>query len=110
MTLFDIINLKFPGTDFTTQVILENRGGEDFIKYWGLETPFPSANDLSQWETEVSQQYIFHNNKIKNQAIYKQLEDLDFKSIRALRSKDTELLNDLEQQAAVLRQQLLPTS
>lgn len=58
-----------------------------------------------QWELEDS--ISIQNGILEyNNAIIAQLKEIDSKSIRALRTNDTERLNALEAQAASLRAQL----
>jgi hypothetical protein len=79
------------------------------------ENSFPVSSEM-QWVTcdnTVVVGYLYSNNtftapivttSIGN--IIQQLEDIDKRSIRALRTNDTALLTSLESQAAVLRAQL----
>ena len=46
-------------------------------------------------------------NKKFNEEIYKKLEDIDIKSIRALRTDDKDRLIQLEEEAKVLRAQII---
>ena len=60
---------------------------------------------LSQTDEYIAEQERLEQ-EAKNKEIYKQLEELDLKSIRALRSNDVSRLELLEAQAAELRKQL----
>lgn len=80
----------------------------------GLEVPLTPVENQEFEEAEekhatflASNEYAVSLNKEKNYDIYKQLNDIDMKSIRALREKNTEVLNELELLAQGLRSQLL---
>ncbi len=105
MDLADILELKFPGS---RGIILQDDGNGPYIKEWNLEISKPIQSEIDQWTIELSQQYELLQNKLKNQVIYDQLGVIDLKSIRALRSNDIERLTLLEQEAIILRDQLLP--
>lgn len=106
----DIIKLKYPDADFTLDIQLQDDGEGVYIAYWGLNEPKPTIDDLNRWEIEFAEAYQFKQNKIANQPIYDQLDQIDFKSIRALRANDTDRLAELEAEAVALRAQLLPVS
>jgi len=103
-----IIDIKFPTVNFLTDVIIQDDGNGPYIKEWNLPGDMPDQAQLYEWEEEVQEALKFKNNKIANQTIYEQLDAIDFKSIRALRSNDTVRLASLEQEAIALRAQLLP--
>ena len=104
MTLWDIIRLKFPQYDLLNKVKLQNDGQEDYIVKWELDEPI----EIDKWREQVSDLYIFEQNKINNAPKYKELEEIDLKTIRALRTNDTARLQQLEQKAVQLRNNLLP--
>lgn len=108
MQLYDILKLKFPNADFRNSIKLQDDGKGVYIKEWNLQDPQPTQDDIDQWQTDYAQAYQFQQNKIINQSIYDALKEIDDKSIRALRSNDTQRLTDLENQAVALRAQLLP--
>lgn len=111
MKLNDILLLKFPQADFEKDILLKDDGdGKIYIGQWNLNVPRPSQSDIDVWKEEVKNGFIFAQNKILNNSIYTQLNNIDFKSIRALREKDIQKLADLESQAISLRAQLLPVS
>ena len=110
MNLIDVLMLKYPEADFFSQIQIRDSGNGQEIVHWGLDAPLPTAEDIAQWEVQYAQTYIFKCNKIANQSIYNQLDALDTKSIRALRVNDVGRLQQLEDEAAALRAQLLPVS
>lgn len=110
MLLNDILKLKYPSVDFTTQIILQDDGQGCYIKEWNLPDSKPTQALLDQWAVDLQQQYQFAQNKLKNLPIYQQLEAIDLRSMRAMRVNDTQRLQALEQDAINLRNQLLPVS
>lgn len=108
MDIAKIIRLKYPDVNFQTDVILQDDGNGIYIKEWNLDVPKPTENDLLDWETEVADKIVFEENKLANAEIYKQLDQIDLKSIRALRNNETDRLQALELEAVNLRKQLLP--
>ena len=107
MYIVDIVQLKFPGASLQKDVIIQDDGQGAYIKEWNLGSPKPTDEDLAAWAIEVEPEYNARQARIANEPIYKQLEELDLKSIRALRTNDTERLAALEAQAQALRDQLL---
>lgn len=91
------------------------------VMYWHTQqdgTPWKDTYDGLIWEnTEIpkptkkqldavvgySDEYL----KQINSEVYKKLDEIDFKSIRALRTNDTERLQQLEQEAVALRAQIV---
>lgn len=113
MNLVDILKIKYPSADFAFKLIVQDNGEGQYIAQWDNtlgEQPTQEQIDSWQQDSTVQQQYTFNQNKITNQSIYDQLDAIDAKSIRALRTNDTVRLTALETQAAALRAQLLPTS
>jgi hypothetical protein len=111
MNILDIILFKYPGIERVAYWGSHKDGTPWKDLYEGLiwentDFPKPSKEDLAMWAVEASQ---YQQNKLVNQSIYDQLYQIDLKSIRALRSGDTQRITELESQAAVLRAQLLPT-
>jgi len=110
MTLKDLLDIKFNYPDYAYQILLQDDGQGPYIKEWNLpNVSQPTQEDLEQWSIELAPQFQLNKNKINNQPIYDQLEAIDMKSIRALRTNDTVRLAALEQEAVALRSQLLPT-
>lgn len=104
----EILKLKFPNIDFVTEVRLQDDGEGVHIADWNLEgVEKPTDETLASWASEVQTKYEAEQRAITNKPIYEQLEVLDVKSIRALRTNDTQRLAQLEQQAAALRKQLV---
>lgn len=93
-------------------VTLADHGQGAVISEWAVsDVDVPSAEILLDWQTDENtiRQYAFLQNKLKNKELYAQLDLIDLKSIRALRSNDTARLTELENEAILIRQQLLPT-
>lgn len=109
MNLFDILSIKFPGASFLHDIKLQDDGEGAYIAEWNLPQPKPDANTIKSWflDKSVIEEYNTKQNKLLNQDIYKKLEEIDLKSIRAIRSNDLERMQELEQQAVELRNQLL---
>lgn len=108
MNLYEIIKLKYPDIDFMSDVLLQDDGQGPYIRYWNLADPKPSTSQLEKWSLELEDLRQFQLNKILNEEIHKKLEEIDLKSIRALRTNDIDRLQDLETQAIALRLKLLP--
>lgn len=115
MNIIDIITLKYPGIQGISHWQTQYDGTPWDDSYEGLvwentQIAKPTKEELDQWAKDVEQAYQFQQNKIANKSIYDQLDELDLKTIRALRENDSTRLASLEAQAATLRTQLLPTS
>lgn len=110
MNIAEILILKFPSADFQKNIIIQDDGTGPYIKEWNHPSiPVPTDSELAQWKTELQSEYdkqeqdrIFKEN---NADILAQLEQIDAKSIRALREGNTNRLAELEQQAQTLRGQ-----
>lgn len=108
MNLADVLKLKFPSIDFVADVRLQDDGDGVYIADWCLEgVEKPTDEILASWASEVQAKYEAEQRAIANKPIYDQLDALDVKSIRALRTNDTQRLAQIEQQAAALRKQLV---
>lgn len=110
MNLQDILRLKYPNVDFKIDIILQDDGKGVYIKEWNLPGDIPSKDTINQLEVKYKEIY---SNKQKlelfqeaNRDILSQLYDIDKKSIRALRENNIQRLEDLDNQANVLRTQL----
>ncbi len=79
------------------EVILSEQEIEDF-----------KARELTHSEYLQSGEFATQQFNQLNADVLKKLEKIDLKSIRALRAKDDVKLLELEQQAVILRSQLLP--
>lgn len=110
MNIVELLLLKYPDIDFLKDVILRDEGEGVYIAEWNLEDPQPSLEELQEWKQDpvVVKQYEYENNKQINKEIYDKLDEIDKKSIRALRTNDTNRITALESQAVDLRKQLLP--
>ena len=111
MNLPELLKLKYPNANFMTDIILADYGlgnGPE-IRQWNLTYPEPTSQDLIDWQNDpvIIAAYAAEQNAITNAPIIAQLEDIDAKSIRALRTNDTVRLTELENQAITLRAQLV---
>ncbi len=110
MSIAEILSLKFPNAKFTSDIILQDDGNGPYIKEWNLAgIKKPSLKDLSDWARDENIQAALEQKQKDeaNRPLIQKLEELDLKSIRALRNNDENILNDLEAQAIVLRAQLV---
>lgn len=89
-----------PLVDYTVQ----NDGDGEYISQWDLPTEKPSKEYLLAKSEEIETK--IESGK-KKDLIVAQLEDLDRKTIRALREGDTVRLADLEDKAKKLRAKLV---
>lgn len=108
MHITDVLKFKFPNIDFVREVRLQDDGEGVYIAGWfvdGVEKP--TDETLALWANEVQPSYEAEQRVALNKHIYEQLDVLDVKSIRALRTNDTQRLAQIEQQAAALRKQLV---
>ena len=106
MKLNDILILKYPQADFKKDILIQDDGQGAYIKEWNLSDSKPTQIDLDRWASEIESQWTAHQNKLANAPLYKELDSIDMKSIRALRTKDTARLSELEQQAQAIRAKL----
>jgi hypothetical protein len=115
MNLIDVLKVKFPNATIGFDIIIQdNSDGKGlFISQWNVQgVTQPTSQDVITWsnDSSVVASAKFNDNKIKNIAIYSQLDTIDSQSIRALRVNDSARLTALENKAIALRAQLLPTS
>jgi len=110
ITLADVLWIKFQDELKNGQIKLQDDGDGPYIKKWEAEAKQPTDKEIQDFMVDavVQQQYVSNQNKALNTDLYNQLQDIDFKSIRALRINDTEKLAAFEQQAVEIRAQLLP--
>lgn len=110
MDLHELINIKFPTINWLSgECVIEAVDGQSVITAWTRSEPWPSQDDLNQWASDsdtIAAVTKKRNDEI-NLPILAQLDSIDIKSIRALRTNDTARLTTLEAQAATLRNQLL---
>ena len=59
-----------------------------------------------EYVLETSEKYIEYQKAQRKQEIYKLLDELDLKSIRAIRTSDEEYIEKYEQEAQELREEL----
>ncbi len=108
MDLYYILQQKVPNFNPLTDAIIECDGsGGQWIGHWYRDDLEPTSDIIQSWSSELAQEYLSYRKNLLNQPIIKQLEDLDNKSIRALRANDADKLAELEAEAATLRAQLL---
>lgn len=112
MNIFDILILKYPGIQGITYKHTMDDGSVWHDPYDGLiwenkDIPKPTKKNIKDWGIEFESAY--NNKKLYeiNRAIYEKLNEIDLKSIRALRTGDTARLESLEQEAVALRAQLV---
>lgn len=109
MNVTDVISYKYPGIQGIQYWYTQYDGAAwdneiDGLVWNNAEIKKPTWDQLLIWE----QEYLNNkNNQEHNQVIYKQLEEIDLKSIRALRTNDVDRLAEYEQQAVALRAQLV---
>ncbi len=108
MMINEILRLKFPLADFTTDIILQDNGKGIYIAEWHIEgVDKPDQPTLDKWALEVQPLHDQKQKDIQNKPIRDQLLEIDLKSIRALRAGETERLTSLELEAEELRGQLV---
>lgn len=107
MNLADILRLKFPVEFINFIIQVGDKGSGPEIVMWPENYPEPNEENLNIWKQEVLSLWEKEQFEAINADILKQLEEIDSKSIRALRTNDTAKLDELEQQAVILRQQLI---
>lgn len=88
------------------KVALQDDGEGRYIKVWDESLgDYPTQEYINSL---VNDTYVIeHKKKVINEEIYKKLDGVDLKSIRALRTGDTSRLESLEQEAIALRAQLV---
>jgi hypothetical protein len=114
MNIIDLIKIKFPTAilGINGNVSFQDHGdGNVVLGEWNvIDIARPTKEEIESWmkDSEVQEKDVLIKNEIANQSIYKELDEIDFKSIRALREEDIQRLAVLEEQAVSLRAQLLP--
>ena len=81
------------------------------IAEWNLKNePIPTEAQLSAWAIKFAPEYAadqaIEQLKVRDAEIVKELDDLDMKSIRYLRTNDNQKIKELEDEAIVLRGKL----
>jgi len=115
LTLHEIIQVKYPSAKVGLggDVHIADHGDGPVISMWEVpDVAQPTQAQLIAWKTDplVRQAYILRQNILENSNIIGQLEAIDIKSIRALRTNDKNKLAELEREAVELRSKLLPTT
>ncbi len=105
MTIDDILDFLYPIDLYNGNIILQDDGQGTYIKHWNVSnTEQPNLDFLMQdadfYKSAIEEAKV---KKAYNEAIKTQLELIDIKSIRAIRSGDNERLRDLENEAIILR-------
>ncbi len=113
MNIAELIQAKYPDAIANGQIELrdDSDGQGPYISKWqmgSIAKPTKAQITAMLSDTDVQAKYQLMQNKQANQAVYKQLQDLDLKTIRPLREGDTAMINTLKTQAIALRAQLLP--
>ncbi len=106
MLLQDILHIKYPAANFIWDIVIQNEA----ITQWNVpNTVQPTADQITAWQTDptLTTTYTAQQNAITNAPIIAQLDIIDAKSIRALRTNDTARLIALEAEAVALRTQLV---
>lgn len=107
MNLKEILDLKYPTETAAGLIRCNSKDMTEWtIGTWDVDFSKPDQKDLDQWNIEFEPEYIKQQNRKDNAPLYAALEDIDSKSIRALRSNDTERLKQLEVEAQTIRGQL----
>jgi hypothetical protein len=109
MNIHNLLSIKYPEANFLHDIILQDDGQGAYIAQWNLLEPKPTQSDLDIWTNDpmIITAYTKQQNAIINKPIYDQLDALDLKSIRAIRSNDSIRIAELEAQAVALRAQLV---
>ena len=107
MNLADILRLKFPIEFINAIIQVGDRGNGPEIVEWPESYPEPSTENIELWQEEILPLWEKEQFEAINADTLKQLREIDIKSIRALRTNDSARLDELEQQAVILRQQLI---
>ncbi len=109
MNIDEILRYKFPAEcsdgRITTLARLDKDGNEELYidKFEVKDIEIPTIDTLKQWEQDVA---VLKANREFNSSIYEKLQEIDLKSIRALRTSDLESLRKHEESAASLRARL----
>jgi len=87
----------------------EDNVAEEFLeeKIVELELIVISDEDLAILLMPTVEESSLQAKDVNNNPIYQQLEELDKKSIRALRTNDTQRMAEIEAEATILRSKLL---
>lgn len=101
-----VLELKYPGINLLEDVVLRDVGDGPFIAEWKREDEKPTDEQIAEWVNDEELEAAL-NAEQTNSLIYKQLDEIDLKSIRALRTSDTVRLQELELQASKLRATLI---
>lgn len=112
MSIFDTLILKYPGVEGITYHHTKEDGSAWSDPYEGLvwenkDIAKPTKKNLRDWAIEFEAAYQQKRLKDLNKDVYEKLDEIDLKSIRALRTGDTERLQQLEAEAVELRSQLV---
>lgn len=110
MDIASILKYKYSDIDLFVDVGLRDDGNGAYIERWNREEPKPTQKDLDKWAIDFADEYTQEKAKEefkqRNEDVLKQLDEVDFKSIRAIREADQERIDELEAEAVALRAQL----
>ena len=106
MNIDEILCLKFPKEASSGRITtLLDENGRMFLSHFDVDgVEFPSEETILAWGKDVEAIKLA---TATNEAIYKELDSIDLKSIRALREKNLDRLAALDAQAVQLRSKLV---
>lgn len=109
MNLIDVLKIKYPNANFLSEIQVGDDGTGQRIVMWLLDELEPDQAIIDEWmnDPEVIETHENNERAIYNEPIIKALQELDLRSIRAIRSNDTEQMAELESEAQLLRDQLI---
>ena len=115
--LMYVIQINYPtaivGLNGNVTLVNHGLGAGDEIGAWNVpNVTQPTADQLAAYQTDANTiaKWQFIQNGWSNAPLIVQLDAIDAKSIRAIRTNDTVRMASLESEAAALRAQLLPTA
>lgn len=109
MNIGDALRIKYPEADpiFNIQTIVDD--GEIKLAVWNMGSiPRPTEEELEELMNDpaIIAEYKKQQFNGINRKLLEELDAIDLKSIRALRTGDTQRLAELETEAAKIRTQL----
>lgn len=106
MNIDEILSLKFPkeASEDKITTLFDEQGNLYLSKFDVEGVAWPTTATFQSWEAEC---IAIKEARANNAPIYTALQEIDLKSIRALREQDSERIADLENQATALRSQLI---
>lgn len=105
MNISEILFFKYREALDTDLIRLQDDGDGPYIAYWDESLgKQPDLETIKSWEPDAN---IQHQISIINSSILKQLQDLDSRTIRALREGNQDRIKQLETEAVELRKGLI---